>query len=240
MALTDRQRRFVEEYLVDLNATQAAIRAGYSKRTAASQGERLLRHVEVAAAVRAAQDARSRRTGLTADRVLQDLLDIATADTNELIQHRRCCCRFCWGDGHRYQRTPNEMRLEMAAYLDAVAKAEKDDASGDGLPPPFDREGGDGFDGTREPHPDCPECFGEGHGRPVFLDSRTASPGARALYAGVKITKDGMEMKIHDKTRALELLGRHLGLFTDKLEVSGTVNLATRLAAARRRVKGGE
>lgn len=239
MALTDRQRRFVEEYLVDLNATQAAIRAGYSKRTAASQGERLLRHVEVAAAVRAAQDARSKRTEVTQDRIVRELWGMAMADTNELVEHRRCCCRFCWGDGHRYQRTPNEMRLEMAAHLEAAAQADADGADSD-PPPPFDREGGDGFNATRPPNPACPECFGEGHGQPVFLDSRTASPGARALYAGMKITKDGMEMKLHDKSRALELLGRHLGMFTDKLEVSGTVNLATRLAAARRRVKGDE
>ena len=47
MALNDRQRKFVEEYLIDFNATQAAIRAGYSKRTAYSQGSRLLKNVEV-------------------------------------------------------------------------------------------------------------------------------------------------------------------------------------------------
>ncbi len=50
MSLTPKQARFVEEYFVDLNATQAAIRAGYSAKTAYSQGERLLRNVEVAAA----------------------------------------------------------------------------------------------------------------------------------------------------------------------------------------------
>ncbi len=59
MSLTPRQARFVEEYLLDLNATQAAIRAGYSKKTAYSQGERLLRNVEVAAAVAEAKSARS-------------------------------------------------------------------------------------------------------------------------------------------------------------------------------------
>lgn len=46
MALTDKQKRFCEEYLIDLNATQAAIRAGYSKKTAYSQGQRLLKNVE--------------------------------------------------------------------------------------------------------------------------------------------------------------------------------------------------
>ena len=49
--LTGKRARFAEEYSVDLNATQAAIRAGYSEKTAASQGERLLRNVEIAAAI---------------------------------------------------------------------------------------------------------------------------------------------------------------------------------------------
>ena len=45
--MTEKQKRFADEYLIDLNATQAAIRAGYSKKTAYSQGERLLKKVEV-------------------------------------------------------------------------------------------------------------------------------------------------------------------------------------------------
>jgi phage terminase small subunit len=73
MALTPKQQRFVEEYLIDLNATQAAIRAGYSEATAGQQGERLLRNVEIAKVVSQAQQARSERTRLTADDVLREL-----------------------------------------------------------------------------------------------------------------------------------------------------------------------
>ena len=58
MALTDKQQRFVEEYLVDLNAMQAAIRAGYSERMAQEQSSRLLSNVMVQEAVREAQAAR--------------------------------------------------------------------------------------------------------------------------------------------------------------------------------------
>jgi phage terminase small subunit len=65
---------FVEEYLVDLNATQAAIRAGYSEKTAYSQGQRLLKNVEVAAAIEAAQGDRSERTEITQDMVVKGLL----------------------------------------------------------------------------------------------------------------------------------------------------------------------
>lgn len=85
MALTDKQRRFVEEYLVDLNATQAAIRAGYSQKTASSQGERLLRNVEVAKALQAAQAARSTRTSIDADYVLNRLVEIDQMDVLDIL-----------------------------------------------------------------------------------------------------------------------------------------------------------
>ena len=76
--MTPRQQRFVDEYLVDLNATQAAIRAGYSARTAEQQGPRLLGNVEIAAAVQAAQQARSDRMQITQDDVLRGLRREAT------------------------------------------------------------------------------------------------------------------------------------------------------------------
>jgi phage terminase small subunit len=82
--LNDQQARFVEEYLIDLNATQAAIRAGYSEKTAYSQGQRLLKHVEVQAALSAAQKARSDRTKIDADWVLTRLADEAEADVADL------------------------------------------------------------------------------------------------------------------------------------------------------------
>jgi phage terminase small subunit len=76
--LTRKQRRFVDEYLMDLNATQAAIRAGYSTHTAEQQGARLLGNAKVSAAVQAAQNARSTRVRLTQDDVLRGLHREAT------------------------------------------------------------------------------------------------------------------------------------------------------------------
>jgi hypothetical protein len=76
--LTPRQSRFVDEYLVDLNATQAAIRAGYSARTAEQQAARLLGNVKVSEAVRTAQAARSERVRITQDDVLRGLHREAT------------------------------------------------------------------------------------------------------------------------------------------------------------------
>lgn len=86
MALTDKQRRFVDEYLVDLNATQAAIRAGYSQKTASSQGERLLRNVEVSLAVQEAQAKRSTRVQADADYVLRRLVEIDQMDVLDIMR----------------------------------------------------------------------------------------------------------------------------------------------------------
>ncbi|WP_243546201.1 terminase small subunit [Pseudodesulfovibrio tunisiensis] len=74
--LTARQRAFVQEYLVDLNATQAAIRAGYSKRSAYSQGQRLLKKAEIQAAIREELEKRTERTQITQDYVLKNIVSI--------------------------------------------------------------------------------------------------------------------------------------------------------------------
>ena len=73
--MTPRQQQFVKEYLIDLNATQAAIRAGYSEKTAAEIGAENLRKPQIAAAVQKAMDARSERTEVTADYVLTTITD---------------------------------------------------------------------------------------------------------------------------------------------------------------------
>lgn len=75
--LPAKRQRFVEEYLIDLNATQAAIRAGYSARTADVQGAQLLGNLRVAQAVAEAKAERSRRLALTADRVLEEVAALA-------------------------------------------------------------------------------------------------------------------------------------------------------------------
>ena len=78
--LTARQMQFVREYLVDHNAKQAAIRAGYSEPTAEQQGSRLLSNRKVAAALRLGQDALSRRTEITAERVMGQMGRLAFGD----------------------------------------------------------------------------------------------------------------------------------------------------------------
>jgi phage terminase small subunit len=83
--LGPRQERFVEEYLVDLNAKQAAIRAGYSPKTAEAQGSRLLRHVKVQRALTARMAARSQRTEIAADRTLLEIARIGFSDLRRLF-----------------------------------------------------------------------------------------------------------------------------------------------------------
>lgn len=77
MALNERQRRFAEEYIVDLNATQAAIRAGYSPRTAKMQGSRLMTHDDIQKLIGELGKERQKRTQITADRVLEEFASVA-------------------------------------------------------------------------------------------------------------------------------------------------------------------
>lgn len=213
--LTPKQKKFVAEYLVDLNGTQAAVRAGYSKRTANEQAARLLVNVNVSAAVSAAQAELSKRTEITQEMVLQRMWDIATADPNQLMQHRRVSCRFCHGKGHAYQWI-NEAEHQRACD-DEIAQARKDDRPA--FPP--SKAGGFGYTTANKPHPDCPNCFGDGHSHVHFNDTRDLKGPAALLYAGAKLTKDGLELKTQDQGKALENVARHLGMFKEKVELTG-------------------
>jgi phage terminase small subunit len=84
--MTPKQEQFVREYLIDLNATQAAIRAGYSAKTAKVIGHENLTKPDVQDAIAAAQQERAKRTGITQDRVLQELGRIAFFDLRKLYR----------------------------------------------------------------------------------------------------------------------------------------------------------
>jgi len=83
--LTDQQRLFVLEYLKDLNATKAAIRAGYSPKCAHSRGSKLMSTPEVRAEIQKAMDKRARKLELTTERVLEEIAAIAFANPADLI-----------------------------------------------------------------------------------------------------------------------------------------------------------
>ncbi len=84
--MTPKQQRFVEEYLIDLNATQAAIRTGYSPNTADVQGSRLLSNIKVQRAVANRMAERSKRTEVAADRVLLEIARIGFSDLRRLFR----------------------------------------------------------------------------------------------------------------------------------------------------------
>lgn len=160
MALTAKQSRFVAEYLIDLNATQAAIRAGYSTKRADAMGHENLRKPEIAQAVQSAMLARSERTEVTQDRVLAEYAKLAFLDPR----------RFYDANGGLIP-VPL-LPADVAAALSSMEIS-------------VERGKGGGEDG------------------PTFAD----------------VTK----IKFVDKKGALDSVARHLGMFTDKVEHSGTV-----------------
>lgn len=149
--LTEKQQRFVEEYLIDLNATQAAIRAGYSVKTANEQGSQNLAKLSIQQAIAEQMAERSKRTGINQDRVVLELAKIALVKMTDIVD--------------------NQGRI-------------KSDASPDDLA--------------------CIESV-----KYKESESDTGSSVER-------------EVKIASKLKALELLGKHLGMWNDKLDVNIT------------------
>jgi phage terminase small subunit len=148
--LTAKQKRFVEEYLIDLNATQAAIRAGYSPTTAGEIGAENLKKPQIRNAVDKAIAERSKRTGINQDRVLLELAKIGFLNAADVINMDEATIR---GDANRE---------DTAAIASVKVKR-------------IPTEEGDIVE---------------------------------------------REVKAYDKIKALELLGKHLGMFTDKLNVN--------------------
>jgi phage terminase small subunit len=111
--LTPKQVRFIDEYLVDLNATQAAVRAGYSAKMAASIGHENLRKPEIASAIAEEQGVRSVRLGITADRVLQELARIAFSDIRQVVT---------WGEEGLTLRPSSGLSADIAAVVQQISQ----------------------------------------------------------------------------------------------------------------------
>lgn len=152
--LTAKQKKFVEEYLIDLNATQAAIRAGYSTESAKEIGCENLTKPNVKAEIDKAIAERSRRTGINQDRVLRELAKIAFVNPNDVINFRDAT-----------------VKMTSEENLAAIASIKVKEIPGE---------------------------YGNATER---------------------------EVKLYDKLRALDLLGRHLGMFKDKIEINGDMGV---------------
>jgi phage terminase small subunit len=228
-ATAERIELFCLEYVKHFRGSEAARAVGVSHASARSWACRALARPEVAERIEQLKAERRQTLKLEADDVARRLALVATADPNDLVEFRRQCCRYCWGLGFGYQRTDGAFRAAKMRHGMELKRMREIGADLVGELPEFDAQGGPGFDATRDPNPECPECHGQGEGVPFFHDTRDLNPAARALYAGVKVTKDGLEVRMHDPMRAAELLGRHLGMFTEKLEVNLTHKLADRM-----------
>lgn len=223
--LTLKQRRFVFEYMKDGNATQAAVRAGYSAKTANEQGSRLLAKVSVRQFMAEQRAAAEPKLEMTRDEFLARWHRMFVADPRDLVEYRRGNCRHCWGVNHAYQWTEAEL-------FEAQKKAIED---GKRAP---DESGGIGYVRSRPPHPDCPECGGEGYGRVIIRDSSDLSPEAVTLLAGYKRTKDGEEVVMHSQQKAGETLGKIMGWLqeTPPVKVDVVVEARERLASVLKRI----
>lgn len=199
--LNPQQRAFVAEYVRCGNATQAAIKAGYSAKTANEQGARLLAKVSIAQAIAQQQKASLSRTLASADEVLAQMWELATFDANQISQYRRGSCRYCWGFGHQYQWR------DMVEFEEERLKA----AAKEGSREPLDT-GGYGYDHTSEPNSKCPRCNGDGIGQPYFPDTRKLPAIARLAYSGVKVGKNGVEITAISRERMFEAVLKRLGL----------------------------
>lgn len=173
--LNDRQQKFCDEYLIDLNATQAAIRAGYSEKYAHTNANKLLQNTTIANYIAERKQDRVERTEITQDMVLKELALIAFSKATDYANVVEKTAYTQNKDGERVPLLDSEGKPVTYKTVDAVITEE------------------------------------------LTEDQK------RAL-ASVKEGKNGIEVKPHDKVRALELLGKHMGMWTDNLQVTGNIN----------------
>lgn len=216
--LTPKEQLFVMALLSDpeMRVGPAAVTAGFSAKTAGVQGSKVLRRPRVLAALEEGKAKRLARmekaAALSQDEVVGNITAVLRADPRELAEIHIDACRHCHGEGFRYQRTPGEMERDYEMWLANPKRAP--DAV-------FDLKGGSDFDPRRGPREDCPECHGRGERMVIIKDSRTLSPSAAKLYAGIKVTKDGIEIKTRSQDKHAEMAGKHLGIFIDRVEHTG-------------------
>lgn len=170
--LTKKQKKFCDEYLIDLNATQAAIRAGYSEKTARFIGAENLTKPNIQEYIQQRMNAREKRTEITQDMVLRELAKIA------------------FSNGSDFAKVVTKPRKKMV-WNDEIQEYEEKEIE---------------------------EQFVE------LIDTDKLPDDKKAAIASIKETKHGIVVESCDKVKALELIGRHLGMFKDKIELSGQVN----------------
>ena len=224
--LTSKEEAFVREYMVDWNATQAAIRAGYSPKSAAQAGCAMLIKPNVQQAVHGLASARARRMGIDADDLMRLWAAIVSFDANELVQLRRVCCAYCYADdGNQPLLSPSG--LEQAKRKHDAERAKRLRANEDDDIGEYPEYAGPWLDKRLPPVDGCPECGGDGREEVFFSDTRNLSPAALQVYSGIKVGERGIEMLMMSKEKAMDNLARALGLFRERdQEGSGSVSVS--------------
>lgn len=220
-SLKPEHQRFVDEYIIDFNGSRAYRVAypGVKAASARAEASALLTKPNIQAAIRERNEACGARlkAEITKDDIVRDWVRVLTTDRNELVEIRRGCCRHCWGPEFRYQETPAELLARQQKY---DAECRRTESAGKNKEDVFwDDTRVLGFDATKAPNAECPECAGEGVENHRQADTRHLSEGAKAIYEGVRLTKYGPEVIIRSKDKASEMLARHLGLLNDKLNL---------------------
>ncbi|MGK9155428.1 terminase small subunit [Acinetobacter radioresistens] len=216
----DRHELFCHEYLIDLSIKNAAARAGFSERSARQHGWVVFNRPEVKERIAYLKKERAEALNIEQVDVLSRLWGIATADPNELVKYKLVNCRHCWGIDHKFQWRDEDEFEEALNQAIAEEKEVQQEMPDYQAAYPND-EGGYGYRRTKPPHPECPKCDGEGKGYVHVEDTSTLSETAKLLYAGVEQGKEGIKVKMHDQVAALQLIGRHIGMFNDKVEHTG-------------------
>lgn len=142
--------------------------------------------------------------------VLREWTDIALAEATDLVNYRRVNCRHCWGKGHKFQwSAPMEFADRQAAWIHTGSKGTK----------PSD-EGGYGYTPLRDPNASCPFCHGLGEEFIQISDTTKLTGRAKKLFAGLKKTKDGIEIKMRDQDGSLRNIAQALGVFAERVVVT--------------------
>jgi len=223
--LNAQQRAFVDALLADpkRNATEAYLRVyTVSTREAASASAgRLMADPRVHALIEKKDEEIAAGSKLTRELLAEHLRQLVIADPRDLMEFYRGACRYCHGHKHRYQFTPAELERALESYKANDAAAVLKRVPGH-VPDPmclrFDYRGGVGFNPHNRPHPACPECFGHGEGYSYVKDTRDLTPEAARLYAGVKQTKEGLEIKVRSQDKMVELALRANGMLTERAQ----------------------
>jgi phage terminase small subunit len=202
-------------------------RAKWKADTRAKAASKLIAHPKIKARIQELRAGAAEVTMMQVADVLNDWCMIASADPRELVTHQRVNCRHCNGIDHKYQwRNTEEFWGVLAEKAAQEEKRQFNDPKAPEVTMPND-EGGYGYRSNGPVHPECPVCDGEGHDRVFIPDLANLSPKAAKLYAGIKKTKDGLEVKMRDQDGALANIAKYLGMLVDRSKVEGGVTVTT-------------